>query len=159
MAQTKKSNQRRNILLAGVALISGVALFARKRQALKNLDYRIVDVKFQKINNLLEVLALKVKLILEVNNPSSTSLGFKSFVGNITYNGSLLGNFKLYDPIDLTPQKSTRIEIPVTASTISLLGELFLSVKNGELKPVDVNGLLKVGAMDIPVHQTVNFSY
>jgi LEA14-like dessication related protein len=137
----------------GVGL--AIAAFAAYRvwntkESIKFLQYQIAGVKFKAPN----IFSPEIIFSINVFNPNKTGVPVNSFFGTIKQNGNIIANFENTTPITLQGNQSQVIDIKANVKAISLI--LAVIRKQINLKAVQIDGMLKTGLFDMPIHQTVN---
>lgn len=137
--------------LAFAALIGGTIWALNKNKAIENLSFTLKGVKFSRISNISEIFLVKLNLEIVVINPTSSQLSFKSFVGKVKYNEQNVGSFTYYTPTTFKPRSETVMTIPIKVDSVAAVTNLWKSLSGNTGKTVTVEGLLKIGALEIPV--------
>lgn len=146
----------------GVVAAAALAIMSSSGQKLANLTVDIIDIAVNTAKT--NATQTTLKLSVNVYNPNQTPIEFKSFTGNMLYNGASIANI---DPLTkasrlFTARQNTVLPLSVTiqngrlaASFVTILSQ-FLS-KNTQIL-VDFKGELKAEKMTIPVVQQINLS-
>lgn len=146
------------LTLGGVTVLAVGAMLMNTVDKLKNLSYKIVNIKSSKKLKGLKQLKT-ILLSIEVHNPNKNEVRFKSFVADVTYDNTIISNINLTRNIDLAANGKTIIaDIPFNISWVDLAVIFINKIGTGIPKSfvININGTLKADGFALPVNEKFN---
>ena len=136
------------IIAAGAAVIG----LAKKASAVIGLVYEFTNLKIEK----LDLVNTEATAGLSINNPSSTSLSFEDFFGNVSYQGTHLAVVKIRQKVTIPARDVTILYFPLILKTANLLSIGIDLLKTRQLDNVRITGSIKLGGINYPVDQEIS---
>jgi LEA14-like dessication related protein len=140
------------IVLGAIALLGGYWLFSKAR-ALGNLLFQPGSIMGFSMLGSTPI----VSITLVVQNTSNTSLTVDSLAGNVSSNGTLIGNVSNFSPV-LVPGNS-QISMPVSLmlQPIGVVNDIIRSFQNSNFaQDIKLSGFANVNGFQLPVNIEFN---
>ncbi|MEO7329503.1 MAG: LEA type 2 family protein [Minicystis sp.] len=100
--------------------------------------------------------SMDVNVKLDAENPNRIDLSARSVTAKLTLDGKIdVGTFKVVTPIKLPAQKTTRIDVPLSAKWSELATVISLGAQSRDV-PYDIDGTVEMGGdtfhVEVPFH-------
>lgn len=147
----KKSGN--NEILIWSALLAGAwFLFGRKAVAASNLTFypgQVLNMQFLGATPILTV-------SVQVQNTSSAQLIVNSFSGNVTSNGTLIGNVYNFSPITILPNSQQMVPVTLQLNATGIVNDIVNIFTSGSSRQqLTVNASANVEGIQVPI--SLNF--
>lgn len=93
---------------------------------------------------------------IQLTNSSSESATVDNIEGNINYAGEAVARVEFRNPITITPQSITEIELKVIPTVNGFL-QIIDKVLDGKFQNFFFNGILKVDGVPIPIRKELTY--
>lgn len=100
--------------------------------------------------------SMDVEVKLDAHNPNRIDLSARTVTAKLTLDGKVdVGTFKVATPFKLPAQKTTRLDVPLSAKWRELASVAALALENRPI-PYDIDGTVEMGGdtfhVDVPFH-------
>lgn len=100
-----------------------------------------------------------VDVDLMIQNPAASDYELTAFVGQLYFNGSLMGNASIFTPVPVKAYNETKVVIPVKLSLLGSAQTLIALLQNGGTSngaTLRVTGTVTVNSIPVPLDVTQN---
>lgn len=120
----------------------------RKGSALQTLNFYPGSIRSLTFNNGKPYLTFEVK----AQNTSNQSFTIQSMAGNVYANDTLIGNVKMFDRINISPNSEGTITLKAEMMLLGLLQDIISAIETGTIKQdIEIDMYANIDNLQIPV--------
>lgn len=143
------------LTLVGVLVAVG-AQATNIQTAIDNLEYSIESLELIKKES--DIFSTKLKLKLNLVNPTNTTIAFEGLKVDLLQGGKKLTGVNTTQNINIKARSGSNVAISVLLSNAVILNQLLdIASKNQKISDlVQVKGIIRYNGLDLPINETIN---
>lgn len=140
-----------DLLLGGGLLLAAWFLFGRKAVAASNLTFYPGGVQSMAFLGATPILTV----LVQVQNTSNAQLTINSFSGNVTSNGTLIGNVYNFTPITILPNSMQVVLVTLQLNATGIVNDIVnIFTTRSSKQMLSVNASANVEGIQVPIDLT-----